>query len=99
MSDATRGSLLSRPANTASAVILSRGKIRTRANCRRDEQLQIGVGAQLFEIDKALDQILQWIDVERIYIIRRKITRQCSDDLFLVRVPKFEAAVKKRGED
>ena len=46
---------------------------------RRNENLQIGIGAQLLEIDKALDQILERIDVERIDVIGRKIARNRID--------------------
>src|SRR6516162_5577557 len=43
---------------------------------RRDEQLQIGIGAQCFEINETFNQVLQRIDVERIDVIGRKIARQ-----------------------
>ena len=42
---------------------------------RRDENLQVGIGAQRFEIDEPLDQILERIDVERIDVIGREIAR------------------------
>src|SRR5579863_6222493 len=42
---------------------------------RRDEELEIGAGAQLLEIDEALDQILERIDIERIDVIGREVAR------------------------
>ena len=46
---------------------------------RRDEELQIGIGAQCFEIDKALDQVLQRINIERIDVVGREVSRQGID--------------------
>ncbi len=63
---------------TASAVIFSRPKDAHAAGMhvgRRDEKLQIVIGAQRVEIDEALDQILQRIDVERIDVVGREIAR------------------------
>src|SRR5579862_2450615 len=42
---------------------------------RRDEELQFLAGAQLLEIDEALDQILKRIDIERIDVVGRKVAR------------------------
>ena len=42
---------------------------------RRNKELQSGIGAQRVEIDEALDQILQRIDVEGIDVVGREIAR------------------------
>ena len=43
---------------------------------RGNEELQIGARAHRLEIDEALDQVLERIDVERVEVVGRKIARQ-----------------------
>src|ERR1700722_6809276 len=43
---------------------------------RRDKNLQIGIGAQRFEVHETLEQILERIDIERVDVVWREIPRQ-----------------------
>ncbi len=46
---------------------------------RRNEQLEIAVAPDRLEIDEALDQVLQRIDVERVEIVRRPEARERAE--------------------